>query len=309
MIETINKNKFKHLIMPCIPTKLVILIICATCFLSSCFITTFRRSDASTLRYFNNKHLNLTINYYTSQGRSIRYASIGNDTLPAILMVHGAPSSLNINQRLLADSTLLTRAKLYAIDRPGYGYSGLGHSITSIEQQARMIIPLLESIRKQHKKIIVEGISFGGPIVIKIAALRPDLIDGILLGAPAIAPGQETYYDISYLMRTPILKYIFPRMLVVATNEKWAHKTELEKMLTDWDKIKVPVIYIQGQKDEIVNPVTTPKFAKEKLINVASLEIIMIPNQKHFLTGPQHKLLVTQLITLLKLSSFTTLLI
>lgn len=265
-----------------------------------CYMTTFRRSDHATLTYFREKGLDATISYYMSEGRKIRYASIGNDSLPAILMIHGAPSSLNINQRLLADSVLLHHAKLYAIDRPGYGYSGLGHSVTSIERQARMIIPLLENIRKRHKKIVVEGISFGGPIAIKIAALRPDLIDGILLGAPAIAPGQETYFDISYPMRVPILKYIFPRMLVVATDEKWAHRRELEALLPDWASIRVPIIYIQGENDEIVNPKTTPAFASARLINVPSLEIIMIPNQRHFLTYPQHKLLVTKLVEMLK---------
>jgi pimeloyl-ACP methyl ester carboxylesterase len=266
---------------------------------SNCYMTTFRRSDKETLTYFKDKGLDATISYYMSNGRKIRYASIGNDTLPAILMIHGAPSSLNINQRLLADSLLRSKAKLYAIDRPGYGYSGLGKPVTSIEQQAKMIIPLLENIRVRHKKIILEGISFGGPISVKIAALRPDLVDGILLGAPAIAPGQETYFDISYAMRVPILKYMFPRMLVVATDEKWAHRKELEKMLPDWASIRVPIIYVQGENDEIVNPKTTPVFAKAQLINVPSLEIVMIPNQKHFLTFPQHKLLVEKLVALL----------
>ncbi len=266
---------------------------------SNCYMTTFRRSDQATLTYFRGKGLDATISYYMSNARKIRYASIGNDSLPAILMIHGAPSSLNINQRLLADSLLRAHAKLYAIDRPGYGYSGLGKPVTSIEQQAKMIIPLLENIRSRHKKIILEGISFGGPISIKIAALRPDLVDGILLGGPAIAPGQETYFDISYAMRVPILKYLFPRMLVVATDEKWAHRKELEKMLPDWASIRVPIIYIQGENDEIVNPKTTPIFAREHLINVPSLEVIMIPNQKHFLTFPQHQLLVQKLIALL----------
>ena len=279
-------------------------LVCLTHF--NCYVTTFRRSDDATLAYFKSKGLNATISYYMSEGRKIRYASIGTDTLPAILMIHGAPSSLNINQRLLADSVLLAHAKLYAIDRPGYGYSGFGRAVTSIEAQARMIIPLLEDIRKRHKKTIVEGISFGGPIAIKIAALRPDLIDGILLGAPAVAPGQETYFDISYAMRVPLLKHLFPRMLVVATDEKWAHRRELEKMLPDWASIRIPIVFVQGEKDEIVNPVTTPIFVRERLINASSLEVIMIPNQRHFLTFPQHQLLVQQLLSLVKIQQAET---
>ena len=274
------------------------------CFVySGCYYTTFRLSDSKTKAYFVEKGLNVNLNYYETQGRKIRYASIGSDSLPTILMIHGAPSSLNINMRLLSDSTLLNHARLFALDRPGYGYSGLGDAVTSIEQQAQMMIPLLEQIHKNGKPIVLEGISFGGPISIKIAALRPDLVDGILLGAPAIAPKQETYFDISYPMRWPIVKYLFPRMLRVATDEKWAHQAELEELLPDWEKIKVPIIYVQGENDEIVNPVTTPSFAKHYLTNVKYLEIIMIPNQKHFLTYPQHQLLVNKLTELVKMVS------
>jgi uncharacterized protein len=265
-----------------------------------CYMTTFRYSDKAVYQYFEQKKLHPTIKYYTVQGRRIRYLEIGDDSLPTLLFIHGAPSSLSVQHLTLSDSLLLTKCNMIAVDRPGYGYSGLGKSEVSIAQQARMIRPLLDSLKQRKRPIIVAGFSFGGPIASKLVMDNPDLVSGLLLGAPAIAPGQEKIYKISYITKYWLTRWIFPRMLRVASDEKFAHEAELKKLLPDWGKIHIPVIYMQGMNDSTVYT-SNAAFAKEKLVNAKSLEIIMIPNQPHFLSVPQKDLIKTKLLQLIEM--------
>jgi uncharacterized protein len=265
------------------------------------YITTFRYKDAAVYQYFEQKKLHPTIQYYTAQGRQIRYLEIGDDSLPTVLWIHGAPSSLSVHQANLSDSLLLTKCHMIAVDRPGYGYSGLGKSEVSIARQARMIQPLLDSLKRRTRPIIVAGFSFGGPIASKLVMDNPDLVDGLLLGAPAIAPGQEKIFKISYITKNWLTRWIFPRMLRVASDEKFAHEAELKKLLPDWGKIKIPVIYLQGMNDSVVYT-SNATFAREKLINAKSLEIIMIPNQTHFLSVPQKDLIKAKLLQLIEMT-------
>ena len=69
-----------------------------------CYMATFRYSDKAVYQYFEKKKLHPTINYYTVQGRRIRYLEIGADSLPTVLFIHGAPSSLSVQHLTLSDS-------------------------------------------------------------------------------------------------------------------------------------------------------------------------------------------------------------
>jgi uncharacterized protein len=259
--------------------------------LDSCSLVQFRYKDATILEEYHKKGLNASLKRYKVGNRTVRYLETGTEDQPSVLLIHGAPSSLSIFNPIMQDSLLWSKAKIYAVDRPGYGYSDFGKVEVSIAQQAALLKPILDSMVARKRPIILFGESYGGPIACKLAMDYPDLIDGIVLAAPSIEPGQETYFAISYPMRWWGIKYIFPRLLRLATDEKWAHKTELEKLFPGWKKIRAPVIYLQGMNDEIVNP-SNAEFARKQLINSKQLDITMIPNQKHFMAWPQQKLIV-----------------
>ena len=59
-------------------------------------------------------------------------------------------------------------------------------------------------------------------------------------------------------------------------------KPELEKMLPLWKNIQVPVYYLQGARDDIVD-ISNAGFARQQLINVASLEIKFLNGRNHLL--------------------------
>lgn len=260
----------------------------------------FRMDDAELQQYFEQKHRQVAINYYNSNGRSIRYATTGTGTDATILFIHGAPSSLSYFKDYLTDSTLQQQATMYAVDRPGYGYSGLAKPVPYIQQQAAMIRPILDSLHAIHHPVILVSASYGTAIASRIAMDYPQLVDGLVLIAPALAPGEEKVFWFSKPLESPLLNWGVPRMLQSANTEKLHHKEELQKMLPLWKNIKVPVIYMQGANDELVYT-TNAAFAKQQLVNAKSLEITMIPHRGHLVVFKEKPLVKSKILQMIRL--------
>jgi uncharacterized protein len=242
----------------------------------------FRMDDKDVYKLFREKGLQPHIGYFTSGGRSLRYLSIGDDTTSTILFIHGAPSSLSYWKDYLMDTTLLAHARMLAVDRPGYGYSGLGDPEPDIQKQAAMLAPLLDSMRQYHHPVILVGASFGTAVVSRLVMDNPGKVDGMVLVAPAIAPGEEKVFWFTPAIEHPLLRWFIPRMLQSANTEKIHHKEELNKMLPGWASIRIPVIYLQGAKDELVYT-TNATFARSHLVNTPYLKIEMIPGMGHLI--------------------------
>jgi uncharacterized protein len=245
----------------------------------------FRMDDKELTKWFHDRHIEPHIQYYQSMGRTVRYVGVGeqqNTQKATILFIHGAPSSLSYWKAYLSDSTLLSRATLYAADRPGYGYSGLADPLPDISAQAAILKEIVDSLHKAHHPVIVVGVSYGAPIASRLVMDNPDLADGLILLAPPLAPGQEEYFWFTYLVENPLIHWVVPRMLKTANREKVHHREELTKMLPLWSRIHIPVMYLQGQDDELVFT-SNAAFARSHLTNVPSLDIQMIPGRGHLI--------------------------
>lgn len=240
----------------------------------------FRRSDEQMNKIFTEQKIDAHIYYYTTHGRQLRYVAAGNDTLPTIQFLHGSPGSISYYSRRFRDDSLLGRFRFYAVDRPGYGYSGFGDPEPSIQKQAEMIRPILDSLHRSRHPVIIVGSSYGASIACRIAMDHPELVDGLVLTGPAIAPGRETYFGITPVIEHWSLRWFIPRIIRSPNTEKVHHKKELEKMLPYWKNIRVPVYYLQGSDDDIVDT-SNAGFAREQLVNVPSLEIKFLPNRAH----------------------------
>jgi uncharacterized protein len=242
----------------------------------------FRMDNKDLTDWFLQRRVEPHIGYYTARGRKIRYCEVGDTTKATILFIHGAPSSLSYWRNYMTDSGLLKRAAMYAADRPGYGYSGLAEAMTDLSAQAGVQAVMLDSLHKAHHPVIVVGVSYGAPIACRLAMDHPDLIDGIVLVAPPIGPGREKIFWFTYPIENPLLHWVVPRMLQTANQEKIHHREELTKMEPLWSRIRVPVIYLQGEKDGLVDT-TNAGFAREHLTNAPYLDIRMIPGRGHLI--------------------------
>lgn len=257
---------------------LVILFIIA-CFIFDHYVQ-FRKSDKELEQLFTQRNIDASIHYYTAQGRKLRYVRSGADSLPTLLMLHGSPGSISYYGGRMSDSLLRNTFNIYAVDRPGYGYSGFGDPEPSIEKQAAMIRPLLDSLQLIRHPVIILAGSYGASVACRIAMDYPHLVDGLVLTGPALGPGLEVMFWFTPVIEHWSIRWFIPRLFRSANTEKVHHKKELEKMLPYWKDIRVPVVYIQGELDNIVDT-TNAGFARQQLINVPWLDIRFIKDREH----------------------------
>lgn len=84
------------------------------------------------------------------------------------------------------------------------------------------------------------------------------------------------------IIQSPLISWFIPRAFRSANSEKYHHREELEKMLPYWKNIRVPVIYMQGARDNLIDT-SNASFAREQLVNVPSLDIHFFPMREHLL--------------------------
>ena len=246
-----------------------------------------RQTDGELAEEFQGQRIRPTVHYYQIREpgeapRTIRFmetpALLGDSLLPVILFVHGAPSSLSFFNEFFKDTTLLNRAQLVAVDRPGYGYSDFGRVETSIVHQAELLQPLIDRYRKAPYLMIV-GSSYGGSVSARLAMNNPNRVNHVVFVSSALGPGLERTYSISYFADSPLIHWGVPPLLRLANDEKLAHRQALEAILPDWPKIRSNITMLHGQRDELVYP-TNVTFAQQHLIN-ARVKQFLLPENRH----------------------------
>lgn len=274
--------------------KLIVLSLVLTVLATSCM--QFRTNPENVLEEFEGALIGPVIKDIDLDGKNFRYVLVEDGTFnkPTIIFIHGAPGSSDNYFQFMKDVKMQSTFDMLSVDRIGYGYSDFGNAETSMVKQANA----LGSILKEYSgtPTILVGHSYGGPIAAKASVLYPDYVQAILLLAPAIDPENEKKVSIAWMGKTPPFRWLTPKSLKVATDEKYSHVDELILMLPDWKKIQVPVTYIQGDEDRLV-PYENLAFAM-KMIDASCLKVIGIPGEDHFLPWSQEELIKQELFEL-----------
>lgn len=262
------------------------LVVLVGLFIIACFIFDhfyqFRRSDEELNQFYSRNNIQASIAYYQAGGRTLRYVKVGEEekSKGTLLFLHGSPGSMSFYSGRFKDQDITGKFNIFAVDRPGYGYSGFGDPEPSIQKQAEMMRALLDSVHKAQHPVIIVGSSYGAAIACRLTMDHPNLVDGLVLTGPAIGPGLEKYFWFTGIIEFPAIRWFIPRMFRSANTEKVHHRKELEKMLPHWMKIQVPVIYVQGEKDDIVDTANAG-FARKHLENASYLDIRLIQGRSH----------------------------
>jgi pimeloyl-ACP methyl ester carboxylesterase len=265
--------------------------------LNSCMQFKFRRSKEEINQFFADKEKKGVILSYYQNNRFINYVEVGDSQLPLVVFIHGSPGSLDAFIDFLADTTLLNKAQLVSVDRPGFGESNYGQAEPSLKKQAALLVPILEK-HKQNRPIILVGHSLGGPVIARIAMDYPELVDGLVFVAGSIDPELEPREWFRAPLATPFLSWMLPRWLRASNDEIYKLKPELQEMLPLWSSIKCSAIFIQGQKDELVHP-DNATFAK-KMMTGTQVELVVKEDMNHFVPWSNPELIrqaVLQLLT------------
>ena len=245
--------------------------------LQSCTVLQYRSTDAELQEYFSAKKIENQIDYFAfdSLDLKIRIQSVKRQNATVnYVFFHGSPSSLSAWNRYLSDSTFVPNANLHAVDRPGYGYSNFGKEITSIDLQAKLMSSLLDHYELEN--VIAVGSSYGGPLAARLA-YENSRVKGVIMISPAIDPNNEKYIWQSKFTQWWLTRWLVPTGYRVAGDEKTVHAEELGLIAAEWDQIRVPVLHIHGDVDDIV-PYDNVNYTRDVFENI---EVITIANTGH----------------------------
>ncbi|MCU0446797.1 MAG: alpha/beta hydrolase [Microscillaceae bacterium] len=239
----------------------------------------FRMSDRKVQEYFANQPQKPVLVDLKVGKRKMRYAHIGNDSLPVAVFMHGSPGSWTDWKDFFKDSTLLRSVKMVAIDRPGFGQSGYGNTERSLQKQAELVKPILDKFQ-QKRPLILIGHSLGGPLIARLVMDYPQVADALVFVAPSIAPEHEKVFWIQHVGNWIPFRWLIPGAMKASIQEILPLKEELTKMLPLWQNIRQRTIYIHGTIDQLV-PIGNADFAKKMLKN-APTDYVIVEQMNHF---------------------------
>ena len=260
--------------------------------LTGCF-RRWRMNDRQIQEHFSSRAVKPT--FFTIENDSLKLyvASIGSDTLPPLLLIHGAPGSWYGYLPMLDDSVLQSQFHILSVDRPGYGKSRKSRkAVTSLTKQAQWIAHAL-NLNHSGKPAIVLGRSYGAPVAARLAMLYPSRVKHLFMVSAPIDPEKEKFFWFSKWGKLPPVKLFLHRNMNLATAEKYSHIAELRQLQPLWPTLNVPVTLMQGGKDWLVDPENLD-FAKKVLVGKPA-EFIYLPEAGHMITK-SHAELVRKMI-------------
>lgn len=280
--KRMKKRVFLYLLLP-------VWLICSS------FLFKMRESDCDAIAEFSKIGVNLTFATIRIGDVNIHYAKTGNDSLPTLFFIHGTPGSWSAFKRYLKDTDLLRHFRMIAIDRPGFGYSSFGHGFHLYEQSA-LIYHVVEQ-EKNGKPLHLIGHSLGGPIVVKLAQEHPNAYTSLTILSGSISPYDEPKEKWRRFFASGPLQYFFPGAFRTCNTEIWYYKKDLFVMDKHYDTLRMPVMFIHGDKDPLVT-VKNVYYGMDKLAINNNAKMIIIPGANHFIPWEHYDIIKRHLLTL-----------
>lgn len=254
--------------------------------LTQCAAPAMVTSKKSFAQQFDDKAHQPQFYTYEAHGRTMQYVRIGDIKNPMVVFVHGSPGGWDAYKEYFKDTALTNHACIVSVDRAGYGGSGEGWGEPSIEVQAALIQPILNTTRSYKKPILV-GHSLGGPIIARLAMDYPQQVGSLIFLAPSIDPAMEKKEPYRHLFKMGIMRAILPLSIQASNTELMPLKGELNKMLPLWQNITVPCTIMHGKKDMLV-PYGNVAFYEKMLTHAAKKEVVTFEKENHFIVWSQY---------------------
>jgi pimeloyl-ACP methyl ester carboxylesterase len=234
------------------------------------------------------------IQFQTADGVRIRYADSGGDRQPTLLLTSPWPESVYAYASMWA--TLSEKARLFAIDLPGFGASERRDDLLSPRAMGGFLARLIVEADLGKPYIVCPDV--GTSAALFAAAAHPERLAGLIVGTGGAAvPLQLGEPLASWVLDPDLEKYraMDPRAIVTASLDKVAggvpdesredylacyvgdrfvesmryvrrYPEELPILADLLPKITTPVTIINGRDDPVV-PLANAEFLDERLPN------------------------------------------
>lgn len=255
-------------------------------FAHSC--VTMRTRPKETKAFFNEAEIPYKDMKATVMDEEIHYIETGNSSGHSLVFVHGSPGSWDAWKAYLADSTLKEKYRLIAVDRPGFGYSNFRRA-KDLTDQALILNELIQQLDNGQRVTLI-GHSYGGPLIVKMALEKPALYQNLLILAGALDPAAEKPEKWRKPLMWVPLKYVVPGALRPSNDELWWLKQDLKDMQPDLINLSQHIVIVHGKKDKLV-PYSNVPYMEHWFTNAASLEVIPLENENHFIVWTQENLI------------------
>ena len=191
-------------------------------------------------------------------GVRLRYGTAGDARLPALVFVHGTPGSWRSFARFMVRAELRERARIVAVDRPGWGGSQLpgGAMEPGFEAQAAHLAPLLDHLKEQSggAPLVLAGHSLGATIAAAVAVHHPQLVDALLLLSGGFDPDLEDPRWYNHLAASWALGWMLPGALARSNVEMMQKGHQVRELAPLLPRLRLPITVLQGDKDRLVYP-------------------------------------------------------
>jgi len=233
--------------------------------------------------------------------RDIGYAYSGNPDKPGVLFIHGTPGGWGAFERYLENKRLKQDFFMVSIDRLGWGASPLPLKEVNgdFDLQADSINAILKAY--PDKKWILLGHSLGASIAPKVALKNPEAVTDLFLLAGSLKPslGGPRWYNRA--ANTWVVANLIGDNMRRSNREIMGLRKQLRSMDKEIKQSQLPskLTLMQGRKDKLVSP-KNPAYVEQAWINnFASIEIIDLEEEGHFLPWRKTPLIVDTLYRLL----------
>lgn len=213
--------------------------------------------------------------------RRLRIAEMPGPGATPLLFVHGSPGDWQAWARYLDAPALAGYGRRIAVDRPGYGGSGAGQVMPDLRAQAALLAQLIPD----GPPAVVVGHSLGGPLVAWMALDHPEKLCGGVLVAGSLAADLEAPRWYNRVAETGLVQRLLPAELRWSNLEILSLQTELRKLDREWPRLRRPLVAVQGEQDQLVDPRTADYL--EQRVPAAWLRVQRIPQQGHFVLWEQ----------------------
>jgi pimeloyl-ACP methyl ester carboxylesterase len=260
----------------------------------SCRIPVHTLTDGEIAKHYKDKPTKPELKYLTYKNFHIHHAVVGDSTKPLLLLIHGAPGAWYSSMKLLDDPDLQRNFRMVSIDRVGFGKSNYGLSEPSIQKHVRYIEKIVKEYNKDGEIYLI-GSSYGAPIAASFTMQHPNLVKELYLVSPVIDPSTEKIFWYSYLAKLGPISMLIPEYLNVATDEKFAHRSQLARLKSHWDQITCKTYVVMGEKDDLAS-LSNLDFARKKLVNAKDPEFLLLENTGHTIVYQHPELFISLLL-------------